>query len=89
MNRGAFRPRNDIIPRPFFILMTSMYTVPRPAWMTVIREAHTNQAQPHGIPPYFAHWYTRAATEYQSFVCVSQNFECSPRSCGASACGEP
>lgn len=40
-NRATFRPRNDIIPRPFFILMTSIDTVPCPARMTVIREAHT------------------------------------------------
>lgn len=51
-NRATFRPRNDIIPRPFFILMTSIDTVPCPARMTVIREAHTNQAQPHDIPRY-------------------------------------
>lgn len=31
--------------------MTSVDTVPCPAWMTVIRGAHTNQAQPYGIPP--------------------------------------
>lgn len=51
-NRATFRPRNDIIPRPFFILMTSIDTVPCPARMTVIREAHTNQAQPYHIPRY-------------------------------------
>jgi len=45
-----FGVRSDIIPSLFFILTTCVYPVRCPAWMTVIREAHTNKAQPlHSI----------------------------------------
>lgn len=50
-NRATFRDTEwHHSARPFFIPMTFVHTVPCPAWMTVIRGAHTNQAQPYHIP---------------------------------------